>query len=345
MTIFDIITSTEIAAYWELHPQDEPPYLGEELWDTQQKLGLDLKWIKGAQGLPVVLKESAFDATAIPRPRIGFEEMRAEMPYFKESMYIDEELRQQLNMVLQTNNQTLIDTIQNRIFDDEMQLLRGARAQRERMRMMALTTGMVSLKGNGQVYDYDYGVPSNHKKTVETAWSDPNAPIIDDIREMKDTIVGDTGVEIARAVCSSKVFGYFRKNNELKMSINVRTDGEGFISDEKIRQFFMDELDLDITRYDKRYIDETGKQQRFVAEDIFVMMPSGMLGTFWFGTTPEQSDLLNSGVANVSIVDTGVAITTSKKVDPVQVETKVSMVCLPDFPTADQIAIMDVDGE
>ena len=62
----------------------------------------------------------------------------------------------------------------------------------------------------------------------------------------------------------------------------------------------------------------------------------------WFGTTPEESDLMTSSVANVSIVDTGVAITTIKIPDPVTVETKVTQLCLPDFPTADEICIIDV---
>lgn len=342
MSIFDIITSNEIASYWELLTQDREPYMGEELFPSQQKLGLDLKWIKGSKGLPVVLKESAFDVAAIPRPRLGFERLATEMPFFKESMYIDEELRQELNKVIETGNQTIIDTIVNRIFDDETRLLEGAAAQRERMRMMMLTTGMISLSGNGQVYDYDYGVPSSHKITTAKSWSDATATIIDDIRTLKETIVNDTGVEVTRAICSSKVLGYMRKNTELKQTIMVLTDGQGFVSDARIRQFFLDEIGVDIQTNDKRYIDETGTQQRYIADDVFVMFPAGQLGTTWFGTTPEQSDLMTSGAANVSIVDTGVAITTMPKTDPVNVETKVTQICLPDFPTADQIGIIDV---
>ena len=53
-----------------------------------------------------------------PRNRIGFDKMEAEMPFFKESMTISERLRQELNMVLQTGNQTYIDAIMNRIFND-----------------------------------------------------------------------------------------------------------------------------------------------------------------------------------------------------------------------------------
>lgn len=342
MTIYDLITSAELVAYWEMRIQDRAPYYGEELWPDDQKLGLKLEWLKGSNGTPVVLKPSAFDAAVIPRPRIGVEGFEAYMPFFKESKYVDEELRQQLNMVLESGNQAIIDTIVTRIMDDEMDLLEGAAAQRERMRMMALSTGAIDIEANGQVYEYDYGMPEEHKVTVTKSWSDPTASILDDLRTAIDTIEEDTGVTVERAMCSRKVFGYFRKNNEIKQSINVLTDGEGMISDARIRTFIMDEFGIEIVINNKQYVDESGTKQRYFPEDVFVLFPSGNLGNTWFGTTPEQSDLLNSNVANVSITDTGVAVTTMEKVDPVTVETKVSMICLPDFPTADQVFIYDV---
>ena len=345
MTIFDIITSTEIASYWELVTQDRAPYLGEELFPNEKKLGLKLDWLKGSSGLPIVLKASAFDVKAVPRPRIGFEKLSAQMPFFKESKYIDEELRQQLNMIIETGNQAYIDTISNRIFADETELLEGAAAQRERMRMMMLTTGVISMKSNGQVYEYDYRIPEGHKKTVTKSWSDQTATIMDDIRKAQDIIREDTGVELTRAVTTSKVIGYMRNNTEIKKSIAILTDGQGFISDSKVVSYIKDELGITIAVYDKKYKDEDGNTQNYVPEDTFTLIPDGTLGNTWFGTTPEESDLLTSGVANVSIVDTGVAITTVTETDPVNVNAKVTMICLPDFPTADQVFIYDVKVE
>lgn len=342
MSIFDLILSSEIVAYWELKTQDRAPYLGEELFPSEQKMGLKLEWLKGSSGLPIVLRPSAFDVAAVPRPRIGFKKLSAEMPFFKESKYIDEELRQQLNMVLESGNQAIIDMIVNNIFNDEMELLEGAAAQRERMRMMALTTGVISIEGNGQAYDYDYQMPDGHKVTVTKSWSDPTAPILEDIRKGIDTIEEDTGVTVERAVTSSKVLGYMRNNNEIKGTLNVLSNGTGYISDNRILQYLSDELGISVVKNDKRYKDETGTTQRYVADDVFVLFPAGELGNTWFGMTPEQSDLMSSNVANVSITDVGVAVTTVQETDPVNVETKVTQICLPDFPTADQVYIIDV---
>lgn len=345
MTIYDLVTSAEIATYWELLTQDREPYMFEELFPSEQKLGLKLEWIKGANGIPAVLKPSAFDVAAIPRERIGFESFETKMPFFKESKYVDEELRQQLNMVIESQNKAYIKMLLKNIFNDEVDLLEGAAAQRERMRAMMVTTGTIVMEGNGQVYEYDYHMPESHKVTVSKSWSDPSASIMDDIREARDKILTDTGVEATRATCSSKIMGWIRRNQEIRESLSPLTQGGGFISDSKIKQFIKDELQVEIVTNDKKYRDEQKKEQRYVSETLFVMFPDGRLGTTWFGTTPEQSDLLSKKVANVTIVDTGVAITTTEIHDPVTVETKVTQICLPDFPTADQVFIYDVVAE
>ena len=345
MSIFDLITANEIVAYWELLSQDMPPYFGETLFPNDKQLGLKLEWLKGANGLPVVLRPSAYDVKAIPRPRIGFTKLEAQMPFFKESKTVDEELRQQLNMVLATGNQNYIEVIVEKIFNDEMSLLKGAAAQRERMRMSMLTTGAISIEGNGQAYDYDYGMPADHKKTVTKSWSDSTATILGDIKAGIEKIQEDTGVTVTNAVCSSKVMGYFRINNEIKGTLLAQSNGVGYLSDAKIKSYIKDELDLTINIDDKRFKDEKEKVQRFIADDVFCMYPDGKLGNTWFGTTPEESDLMASAVANVRITDTGVAVTTTKHTDPVQVDTKVSMICLPDFPTADQVFVYDVIKE
>lgn len=345
MTIFDLVKATEITAYWEEKVQDMPPYLGEELWDTDKKLGLNLEWIKGASGLPVVLKPSAFDVGAVPRPRIGFEELKTKMPFFKESTYIDEELRQELNMVMETGNQAYIDTVMRRVFNDQTQLLSGARVRREEMRMMALTTGAIAISANGQDYDYDYGVPNDHKITISEAakkWSATTATPIDDMRGWMDTVEDDTGIRPTRGVCTRKTWAMIRSNPSVVKGVTQQGEGSVAITDSQLTTYIQDQLGLELIIYGKRYKDDTGTATQFVPDNTVVLFPEGKLGTTWFGTTPEESDLLNSNVANVSITDTGVAVTTIQKTDPVNVETKVTMVCLPSFEAADSIIIADV---
>lgn len=343
MTIFDLIKAPELTSYWEENVQDRPPYLGEELFPNDKKLGLKLDWIKGANGLPVVLKPSAFDVGAVPRPRLGFDKLSAEMPFFKESVYVDEELRQQLNMVLETGNQAYIDAVVNRVFADEMHLLEGARARREQMRMMALTTGAIAISANGQNYSYDYGMPADHKSEVDTSWSTTTSDPIEDLRKAMDKIEDDTGIRPTRGICTRKTWGYLRVNQKIIKSIFVLSNGQvTALSDSRLSQYLMDELGLELIVYGKRYKNDAGTATQFVPDDTVVLFPEGTLGTTWFGTTPEESDLMGGKIANVSITDMGVAVTTIEKADPVNVETKVTQICLPSFESADSVYILDV---
>lgn len=341
-SIFDLVNAVDIAAYWENMSQNRAPYVGEQLFPADKQLSLNLEWINGQSSIPVVLNLSAFDANAIPRAREGFKKNSAMMPFFKESYYIDEELRQQLNMVLETGKSAYIDVIMNRIFNDEVKLIEAARAQRERMRMSALTTGAITLASNGQAVSYNYGIPASHKATVNITWGTSGATPIANIRGWMDTIEDDTGVRPERAMCNSTVWNRLLADESIKNTIFVYSQGVSTISDAALTAFLKDQLNLSVYVNNKRYKNELGTATKYVADDTFALFPEGQLGTTWFGTTPEESDLLSSSVANVSIVDTGVAITTMKKADPVNVETKVSQICLPSFESADQIFIADV---
>lgn len=340
-TIYDIVTAPAIAAYWDVITAGDEPYLGDVLFPSQKKLGLDLKFIKGAKGLPVVLNPSAFNVNVIPRERIGFDVLTSDMPFFKESLYVDEKLRQQLNMAMETGNQAYIDSILNNVFDDETQLLRGAAAQRERMRMQALTTGAIAIAANGENLAYDYGIPESHKGEVTTSWSTKTADILSDLQNAMDTIESDTGTRPTRAVCSLKTFNNLLSNDAIRKSILLMTDGAGWLARDTAKRFVLDALGLNIEIYSKKYLNEQKQAKPFIPDDLIVLFPEGQLGTTWFGTTPEESDLMSGSVANVSIVDTGVAVTGIKHADPVTVETKVSMICLPSFEMADQVYILD----
>ncbi len=340
--IFDLVTAQEVASYWQTLDQDRAPYLGETLFPSQKKLGLDLKWIKGSKGLPVVLKLSAFDAQAVPRERMGFDQMSAQMPFFKESMYIDEELRQELNKVIESNNPAYLDAILNRVFDDETALIEGAAVSREKMRMMLLTTGTIAIESNGQAYTYDYGLLDEQKPEVTKSWSDPTANIIGNIRTWQQEREDATGVKPTRAICSRKTFGYICDNTAIKNGVWGNTNTAP-ITEAEAQAYLMKQLDLEVVVYTKRYKEETGATKAFVPDDTFVLFPTGDLGNTWFGTTPEESDLMaSSAVDNVAIVDTGVAVTTMRRADPVNVETKVSQITMPSFEAADQIVIADV---
>lgn len=343
-SIFDFVTANEMRAFWETNQAGEPPLLGETLFDTDQKLGLDLKWILGASGLPVVLAPSAFDVQAKPRARVGMSQMVANMPFFKESLYIDEELRQQLNIVLESGNQPYIDAIVRRIFNDNATLLKAARSRREMMRMSALTTGIITIAANGQSYDFNYGVPSNHQATVTKSWSDPTADIAGDLVAGMDIIEDDTGTRPTRAVVDRKTWTQMLNNKGFINMIYVMASGLAKLTDADLKRHLMETYGVQVAVYTKKYTGDNGQPTSYVPANSLTLFPEGKLGTTWMGTTPEQSDLMSHKVANVAIVDGGVAITTIPKADPVNVETKVTMISLPSFEQANKVYQLDTEA-
>ena len=183
-SLFDYVTASNVVAYWIEKNVNEQPLLGETLFPYQREIGIKLDWIKGAKNQPIALKLSAYDSKAIRRDREGIEAYTTKMPFFKESMYVDEEMRQQLNTLLQTNNNALINQIIAKVFDDQIKLITAARISLERMRMELVTSGTITLSGNGQSYNYDFGIPEAQKATVSTDWSNENADIIGDINNI-----------------------------------------------------------------------------------------------------------------------------------------------------------------
>lgn len=345
-TIYDLVTAADVVAYWTEKNQNKQPLLGATLFPTKKRLGTKLEWIKGANNQPVALRPSSFDAKAIRRDRKGIEKVSTEMPFFKESMYVDEKMRQDLNNMIANNNQAVVDQILTNIYDDEAGLIDSSEIALERMRMELLTTGQIVISGNGQSYTYDYGLDaSTQKPTVNVSWSDPTADIIGDVIDIVEKAKA-RGITITRAICNSDTAKYFRTNTAIKNAVYVFANGTVPVTTARALEYIKNETGVTFYAYDNVYVDEAGKAHKYVPADTVTFLPDGDLGNTNLGTTPEESDLMNSvNTADVSIVNQGVAVTTSKIVDPVNVETKVSMVGLPSFEMADKIVILDTKSE
>lgn len=346
MNIFDLITANEIAVYWNEGAQDRQPFWGESRFPNRKKRGLSLTWINGRSGRPVVLNPSAFDVHVLPRVREGFNRHAAEMPFFKESYYIDEETRQEIMALTEGSNQAVIDTVLTRVFDDTAKLLESAAVTRERMRMLALTTGVVAFNGNGQAFEFDYGLLPEQLINASTPWTNTvtSDPLLD-IQTALDYQEFTNGVVLTTALMNLVTYRLLLASEKIKNEIyliNAFVNSTGTLTPTQLNSFVAERAGLTIEVYNKKYINEQGVTVDYVADNIVVFMPDGNLGYTWFGTTPEEADLLYRGVSNVSVVDVGVAITTMVKEDPVSVETKVSQITLPSFEEAEKIVILDV---
>lgn len=351
-SIYEIFDSKAIAAYWtNVNANMNDAYIGTQFFPVAKQTGLDLAWIKGKNNLPIALQPSAFDTKATLRDRIGVSELSTEMPFFREAMRIGEKDRQNIETLLAKGEQFAEPTIA-RIFDDINNLVEGGRVQAERMRMALLSGGAISITataetGRDVAYDYNYdadGTFAADNTTTLTGtdkWSDyANSTPIADLEEGKAYMAEKFGVAITRVLLNTKTLKDILASESITKAMNPVGHANAYASRAQRQAFVEQETGLTFVVYDKMYKNEQGVDVKFFPDGVATLLPSYTLGNTWYGTTPEEFDLMSGTDASVSVVDTGIAITTLKEAHPVNVQTVVSEIVLPSFERMADIYII-----
>ena len=355
INLFDFINAKEIAAFVTEKPENKIPYFGETLFPAQKQLGTDISWLKGANGLPVAIQPSNYDAKARMREKEGFDRVATEMAFFREAMRIGEKDRQQINLLLNNPQSQLALPLIRNIFNETARLVEGVRARAEIMRMQLLTSGKIDVtSADGRAkYIYDYGQANSFKPRQGTAgWGNDTADPVKDIIAWCDYMETKTGTRPTRLVMNRNTFLklYGSKKIHLMMYPNDNNTNY-FVSEAQLKAFVEDVTGCSIFIYSKKVANldnSTGLASTspvsLISDNKVAIMPSGPLGSTWYGTTPEESDLMTGSDAQVSIVNTGTAITTYKEKHPVNVVTIVSSVMIPSFETIDYCAVADISA-
>lgn len=354
-SIYEIFESKAIASYWtDVNANMQDPMIGTKYFPVSKQTGLTLAWIKGRNNLPVALQPAAFDTKAPLRDRIGIKELSTEMPFFREAMRIGEKDRQDIETLLAKGEQFAQPTIM-RIFDDTNNLVDGALVQAERMRMSLLYGGKIGItataeNGRDIAYNYDYDVAgewatNNNVELLTTekwtlankATSDPINVLLDAAEKLAET----KGVKAVEVLMNTTTFKGMIASDSMRKAMNPLGSSSIIVTRNTAKQFIENETGLVITLYDKMFKDEQGVDQKYFPDGYATLLPSYALGNTWFGTTPEEFDLMSGTAgASVSIVNTGVAITTIKEPHPVNVQTIVSEIVLPSFERMDDIFVI-----
>ena len=341
--IYDKVTASNIAGYFNTLQENVDSTLGESIFPARKQLGTKLSYIKGASGQSVALKAAAFDTNVTIRDRVSAEIHDEQMPFFKEAMLVKENDRQQLNLVKDTGNEALVNTIVAGIFNDNLTLINGARARLEAMRMQVLATGKIAFTSDGVNKDIDYGVKPDRKKQVSTSWAEPSATPLADLEDAIET-ARELGLNPERAIMNAKTFGLIRKAASTVKAIKPLAGDGSSVTKAELQNYVADNYGVEIVLENCTYRNEKGEVSKFFPDGHLTLIPDGPLGNTVFGTTPEESDLFadNTVNADVEIVDSGIAVTTTKTTDPVNVQTKVSMVALPSFERLDDVYMLTV---
>ena len=350
----EVFTSPAIAAVYNEVASNRIPYLGEGLFPAQQKSGLNLRWIKGSKGLPVMLMPSAFDSNAPIRSRQGFDIIDTEMAYFKEAMIVKEQDKQDFESVVESA--PLAREILNKIYDDATTLVDGARVVEECMRMSLLANAnghpsiSIAVTG-GATYTYNFDAnPVDAKKYSATnftalsgtsLWTDTaNSTPLKDVEDAQDKVEAMTGTRPSKMILSRATLNLLKQNASIRSAILAQNvTANIFMNDARVKELFSNELGVTLLVYTKQYKDYSDTAKKFYPDGMVTLIPEGTLGSTWKGVTPEEFE---SSKLDVSIVDNGTAITVNTSFDPVQTTTKVSEVVLPSFERMDETYMIKV---
>lgn len=354
MKLTDIFNAQAVGINYTEAASNNIPYLGTGFFPSQKKQGLDLKWIKGHNGLAVSLMPSNLDTKSTFRDRVGIEMNETEMPFFRESMLVKERDEQEI-MRVQDSNDPYATQVLNNIFNDTQTLVNGADVVPERMRMQLLAplNGAVGIeiKANGVNYTYNYD-PSGDWKSKHYAKIEGEADVwtasdtCDPIKNLEDAMdkqEEEGGNRPTILLMSKATFNLIKNSAKVRNGVlaqNVTANVN--YTTAKIKQYIEEELNVTIVIYNKQFKDESGTAKKFYPDNIVMMLPDGQLGTTWYGTTPEERTLAGSSTADVSIVNTGVTIAVATTSDPVNTKTTVSEIVLPSFERMNECYALEV---
>lgn len=275
-----------------------------------------------------------------------------EMAFFRESMLVKEIDEHEIMRVQDSSDPYAADVL-SRIFDDANTLIEGAKVVPERMIMQLLSPAdgspKISIEANGATYAYNYD-PNGDYKTNNFAelsgttdkWSDvENSDPMGDIAKAMDSVEAKTGERPSAMIVSRQTMDYLKQNKKIKSAILAQNvTANIFMNDNRVKEIFSAELGVNIIVYSKQYKNEAGTAAKFYPDGFATLIPNGALGNTWYGTTPEERTLMGNKEADVSIVNTGVAVAVTVSDDPVQTKTTVSEIVLPSYERMDSTYVI-----
>lgn len=340
MNIADVLDQKQLIDYTKALPDDDSGL--SALFPTKKINDFEADYILGAQSRPVSAQIYAFDTPTELGQRDGFQRGTVGLELIKEKMRLDEREIMRLN---RPRSDAEAREIVNNLYNDVKAVKDRIDVRIERMRYDALCEGVIDIKEeNGYTTKLDFGVPSNHKVTLN--WSDPTHDIIGDIIDFCDQIEQDTGgIKLSKIMIAKKWLRQILKNEKLRRTIFGTLEQDKYFSvgmlNEELQRQGLPTIYTNDRMYAVEKINGRTKRRelqyvRYFDEDRLVAVPDGIMGHTLRGLTPEGEGLRNSGIANIEMAGETV-ITYYQDVDPVAHYVKGSATAAVTFPYADQV--------
>lgn len=217
---------------------------------------------------------------------------RAGLAYTKQEILLDED---DILTLANPRNSAEYDYALRNIYDDATRPMIGNREKMEAQRAEVLFTGGLKVNENGYVYEFDFGIPEENKKTLKwyTGASEKNFNIINDISDIQDMLMNNGQNVPARYVlCPPKLLHTMLLDPTIRAELATLNPQARITRDELNSWMTSHELPI-LVPYSRKVTvpDETlsvGTQKRLLDENKCVFIPDGYVGDFVTGITPEE---------------------------------------------------------
>lgn len=303
------------------------PLLGETLFPARKVQGLEFDILKAGTRIPTIASVHAFDTEAEIASRVASRSAQ-ELAFIKRKIQLKEK-----DLIALRNPRTAEEQrfLEQEVYNDVYSMVSSVNARVEKMRMEVLANGTVTLDENGLDLVVDYGVPDEHKASVDFAAAGT------DIIGLLSTWASSLDTMPTRILTSTKVRNAILQNTGIKGYFKdaglLPTAGT---LNQVLQQFGLPT----IATYDAKYYKENSQgvlvKERYFPENKLVMFGSENPGESIFGVTPEESRLLTGGSNDYAIGNIFATVYESG-LDPVGTWTKAAGTALPSFPEADNV--------
>lgn len=351
-SIADINTPKNMATWYEQKILTMPPYIGE-LYFPSIKVKTDLiSYLMQSQRAPMLTAQSSYDSHPVPMNRDKFEQKVMHTKFFRSSMAMNEQDLVDLNDALSNEDDGMIKTATQKLFEGKILPLLDMRARREWLGMQALVNGKISLNPMEPTLIYESDERLNLE--ADTDWTDTeNSDPFKDITNAVDTLKHTHGIVPNQILMNTNTLRLFRHNEKLKATLftnNINTKN-AWLPESTVVNAILDELHIVPVVYDQGFEDGEGNFYPYVPDGKVVIMNAPIpqafaktggnsstgvsngqpVGHMAFAPTPEelQRKLGKIPSEEIQFYDTAVAYHEYFDKSLSQSQTVISMNCLP----------------
>ena len=158
--------------------------------------------------------------------------------------------------------------------------------------------------------------------------------------DAQETLSGNRPAVVLMSKATFQMMKQSKKLRDNILSQNLTANVN--YSTARVKAYVEEELQVTLVIYSKQYRKEDGTAAKFYPDNILMLLPDGELGSTYYGTTPEERTLMQDVGADVTLVNTGVAVAVTRTNDPVHTKTTVSEIVLPSFERMEECYAIEV---